>query len=133
MNTRLMLGMSGAALAGFLLMAAPVSAQTDEVVAHVPFQFMVGDTLMPAGTYLVQALSDDPAVMRVEEQNGPALAMIITNWGAGQATSGAELGFREYGHAKFLTRVVIPGETARSVPLPLSEIQKDLVRLASAH
>ncbi len=129
---KLTLWLSGTAIAGLLLSAGPALAQSDEVVAHVPFAFVVGTTVMPAGDYIVAAVSDDPALVRVEQVKGRAYATVITNWGGGDVGTHAALTFREYGHAKFLSRIMVPGEDAREVALPLSEIQQDLVQLASA-
>ena len=43
-----------AVLAGLVWLATPAAAQTERMKVDVPFQFVAGDTVLPAGTYIVE-------------------------------------------------------------------------------
>src|SRR5256885_15987549 len=58
--------------------AATARADDDEIVANVPFNFIVGSTLMPAGKYLVKPASDDLRVVLIERSDGRQAAFSLT-------------------------------------------------------
>jgi hypothetical protein len=63
--------------------AAPAYAQTDEVIATVPFNFVVGTEHLPAGKYIVRPASEDLSVVLIESADGrgSAFALTIANGG----------------------------------------------------
>jgi hypothetical protein len=58
--------------------AAPVYAQTEQLVANVPFDFVVGTEHLTAGKYLVRPASDDPSVLMVEGADRHGSAVVLT-------------------------------------------------------
>ena len=111
---------------------APTRAfAAEELKVNVPFQFVVGDSVLPAGPYRVQASDTNPSVIWFFSPNGHHVANVATEWG-GSLFRGADanLRFKMYGKTHFLSRILIPGEDGRMVPLPRHEVESELARLA---
>ena len=66
------------AAAIFAAMVTPVYAQSNEVIATVPFEFVVGAQHLPAGKYMLRPLSDDPSVVTIENMDGRGAAIALT-------------------------------------------------------
>jgi len=123
-----------AILAPSLLQAAPARAQVlnaDELTVDVPFQFVVGDVMLPAGRYDVRAAADGPSVVWFASSNGAHTAVANTIWG-GAVFDGrdAVLQFKVYGNTHFLSRIDIPGEGGRALSVTSEEVEQELVRVA---
>jgi hypothetical protein len=115
-----------------VLIAAPSFAQaTDQAILRVPFQFVAGNTVLPAGTYTVRAGESDPAVLWIVSTNGRRVSIVATNFGGRlNARSRPLFQFRKYGDAYLLAQVAMPGESVRQVPLPENVVEQDLVKVA---
>jgi hypothetical protein len=109
------------------------SAQTDPETLHVtvPFRFIVGETVLPAGQYEVKAAGVDPSVVWFTSQDGQHVAVVSTIWG-GEEFNGpdAKLAFDVYGGHHFLSAIEVPGEGYREVTLPKKGVEQELARLA---
>lgn len=95
-------------LATALLSAAavPASAQSEEIVAHVPFNFVVGTTPMTAGTYVVKPMGDDPGIVSIESADGRHVALTVTIPGRSELPlPKPELVFEKRGDQYVLARV----------------------------
>ena len=57
------------ALLAFAGVAVPAHSQQAKVVATVPFEFVVGDTTLPAGTYIVSRTSSDTSPLLVANRD----------------------------------------------------------------
>ncbi len=117
---------------GILLAGQTASAQVaDQVVAHVPFQFVAGDAVLPAGTYTVRPDSSDPTMLWIINADGRPASAVLTEWG-GPDNDGTQamLQFKKYGEAYMLSSVALPGEAARQIPIPKKEVEADLVKVA---
>jgi hypothetical protein len=92
-------------VAGFLAAAAVANADTLQV--RVPFQFVAGKTLMPAGEYQV-TVGSDSSVIKLVRENGTVvfLAGLPARPGEAQAT---EVQFRKVGSAYVLSKVCWTG------------------------
>jgi hypothetical protein len=80
----------------------------DAVVAQVPFDFVVGTKTMPAGTYKVALLSDDPhGGLTVSKRDDSAVVLPIV---VDEATDpqGSQLDFARVGAQYVLTQVETP-------------------------
>jgi hypothetical protein len=102
--------------------AAPASAgSVDAMRAQIPFDFHIGDTLVPAGRYTVRALNDGETTLRLSD--GRHGASINTNaaQGAVNAERQARLVFRKYGDQYFLAAVWGADNTGRSLPASKTE------------
>ena len=111
----------GATLSLVLTLAVvSASAQTArQMTVTVPFDFSVGKTELPAGSYTVYRLSTrsgDGFLLRNAE--GDAQVVINTNpVRSGEAQARGRLDFRQYGDKYFLARVWVEGnEIGRELP-----------------
>jgi hypothetical protein len=113
------------ALVTMLALAASASAQTAQrVVVNVPFDFVAGGKLLPAGHYTVRRLSfEDEKLLLVRSDDGRSNAIVLTDTARGNQTpDSAALTFRQYGESYFLAAVSIPGAAdVREVPQTKSE------------
>src|SRR5258705_11471085 len=85
-----------------------LSAQTVNLQASIPFDFRMGETLMPAGEYQIHNSAD--GVLAVRQRDGAHAAAVLLTLPAsrrGAATKGA-LEFNRYGDAYFLSRIWTP-------------------------
>ncbi len=107
------------AVAGVVLFGAVAQAET--VRANIPFAFLAGDQLMPAGTYTVNL---DRARSLMSLNSGTETARVIAfNSEFGKGNEPGMLLFHKYGDQYLLTRVktsgtregfeVAPGRSAR--------------------
>jgi hypothetical protein len=84
------------------------SAQ-DRVEANIPFEFRVGQSLLPAGKYTVGTLGPSGTVM-IRSVDARAAAIVITNAAqTNQRPTTGKLVFRKYGETHFLSQVWRPG------------------------
>jgi hypothetical protein len=96
---------------------APASAKSvDAMRAQIPFDFHVGDELVPAGDYTVRSLNDDESMLRITD--GKHGAAVNTNWAQGRTggESRARLVFNKYGDQYFLAAVWGADSTGRKLP-----------------
>ncbi|MGB7436791.1 MAG: hypothetical protein WBR26_12410 [Candidatus Acidiferrum sp.] len=61
-----------------LLVATAAQAQQTKIVATVPFDFVVGNHVYPAGEYSVKALSQYAGIMRIEEAQQTEAASVLS-------------------------------------------------------
>ncbi len=122
--------LSMAALA--VVLAAPLPAQSIEVKANVPFDFMVGGRTLPAGSYEFGLLSQG-GVLRVMSESGSTSAMTasrVDHTGATQTATMVE--FHRYGNDYFLYRVW-NGTTNTGIEVPVSHTERELSSRASVN
>ena len=96
------------------LMAVAAQAQTGnrtQLVAHIPFQFNVGDKAMPAGAYTVSQVnpSSDHAVLQLRSKDGKSVMIQMTNM-IGKANESARLVFNRYGSDSYFAEAWIPSD-----------------------
>ena len=88
--------------------ALPARAQApDEAHVRVPFSFIVGNQVLPAGHYSVTAEEDMPSVLFFRSADGLHTAIVDTEWGTSRVTATPTLRFALYGTTHFLTGVRI--------------------------
>lgn len=93
-----------------VLAAAQQLGPTDHIVANVPFQFMLGTKVVPAGTYIVQPTSQ--GAWDVNIQNPAAkvsAAFMVTPDESKTSREGYSLIFHKYGENYFLTGIGLEG------------------------
>ena len=99
-----------------MLAVAPASAKSvGDVRAQIPFDFHVGDSLMPAGNYQISALNDDGSALRIGDGKRGTIALTDSK----QAKAGSEarprLIFHKYGDQYFLVAVWGADQTGREL------------------
>ena len=99
-------------LAVVSLAATVVSAQSARrIVATVPFNFIVGDTEMPAGTYGVMPAPTGSGIMRITgAENSKTVLRLSSSLHRSNAGRG-KLVFHRYQDQYFLSEIWVAGET----------------------
>ena len=89
------------------------NAQThDVVIAKMPFQFVAGEKTLPAGTYKVSRLSDDPTgplLLTSDDNNISVFLLPMASEGA--SAEKPRLTFEQVGEEHFLDTIQTPLET----------------------
>jgi len=107
------------------LAAAQFNGST-KIVAHVPFEFRVGNKLIPAGECTVQALSPDGSALVI--RNFHARMSLISSAAKTESARPADhfaLVFHKYGDRYFLSDVKVEG-IRRMYRLPESGAEAEL-------
>ncbi|HEX6647907.1 MAG TPA: hypothetical protein VF075_00160 [Pyrinomonadaceae bacterium] len=118
-------------LVGMFAAAASAQAQSfsDHARAKIPFDFVVGDTKLPAGEYFIgnlQTTSD--IILAISGRNGVANTLTIPVQ-IGTPTDTAKLMFHRYGDQYFLFQAWQVG-TRTGRALPKSRAERDVERKA---
>jgi hypothetical protein len=99
------------------------------VQANVPFDFIVGGKVLPAGTYKIT----EPSAGIIELQNRDKHIAVLSLAEGRDATKGNKLVFDRYGDRYFLSEVLCPGSNL-TVQIPTSKMEKAAQRQeASIH
>jgi hypothetical protein len=110
-------------LAGFLAAAAVANADTMRV--RVPFQFVAGRTLLPAGEYQV-TVSPDASRIKLAHMNGKHVAFLAGLPVRTPGAAGTEVEFRKIGNAYVLSRAWDGRRTGWEMPaaLPMERLSR---------
>ena len=101
-------------LAGaFTASAQAQTANSQRVVANIPFGFNVGTKNLPAGKYTITVVnpSSDRKVLQIRSTDGKSTAITQTTSVIGNASEDAKLVFHRYGDQHFLAQAQMAGET----------------------
>jgi hypothetical protein len=88
----------------FGIMAGPgLYAQSLDMRANIPFEFRIGQNVMPPGTYVIQ---QKDGFVALRQEGGQNAAIVLTH-GAylGSHTANAGLQFNQYGDTRFLSKL----------------------------
>jgi hypothetical protein len=108
-----------------LLLATAAQAQQTKVQANIPFDFVAGDRLYPAGEYTLKSMNDSGVPIRIDGIQEASSAIISSSScaGRGPATS-TKVVFHRMGDHYFLYQVWIEGNTSgRQFPKGTEEVQ----------
>jgi len=100
------------------------------VTARIPFDFIVGDTRLPAGDYTIREASDGSTVLLVESSTGASASLVSTIAAIsteGNATQ-PDVQFAMFGKEHFLSRIDMHDGTAREIVLTPSIMESELVK-----
>ena len=106
-----------------LLVSVLTHAQTIARVT-VPFDFTVGQTQMPAGTYVISPLTQ-AAIMIRDDKTAKGAYTLFNSEKAGRRDSNPKLVFHRYGDKYFLSQVS-PGKGNAILQLPTSKLEKEV-------
>lgn len=117
-------------LAAVVVMSAAgvsiASAQT-RVVANIPFDFIVGETVMPAGSYTVQSVADVTGVMSVERNDGRFAAVTLAQPStSSEPFTAPHLEFDKFEGRYFLARVVAGPGSEEEITLTPTKMEHEL-------
>lgn len=109
-----------AILFGFtaLLVAASTQAQQYGVKAEIPFNFVVGDRVYPAGEYILKEASNLNTVLRISNAQGTSSSFTTSNaCSLSRPSQDTKLVFHRMGDTLFLYQLWIAGsDTGRQLP-----------------
>jgi hypothetical protein len=102
---------------GLVALATSLSAASTLLNVNVPFEFVAGNTVMPAGTYTIE----EPAMhgvllLRGSQPNSTAMVLAV-NGGPSQVTH-ADVKFSRRGSAVVLSTIDVPGGFSYSLVAP---------------
>jgi len=107
-----------------VLAVSCLSAQSDhKTTAAVPFDFMVGNRHMPAGTYDITS-GQSTLLVRGEDNGSASFAIAISAYAA-KTQEQAKLVFKRYGDRYFLSQVWYPGSD-QGRQLQVSKVEREL-------
>lgn len=103
-------------LVSMLAAATPAAAKSDWLRAQVPFDFHIGDRLIPAGDCTLTLITNDGSGMRIS--SGKESAVSLTSTANGNVNEGAKprLVFHKYGDQYFLAAVWGAEQDGRTLP-----------------
>jgi len=91
---------------GLLLATASASAQTVELKANIPFNFIVNKADLPAGTYSLKRQGTTETVMVIESTDRQTEKMVLPHTCTSpQPSTQSKLVFHRYGNRYFLSQV----------------------------
>jgi len=116
-----------------LLAAGSAFAQTGEIRASVPFNFIVNRMALPAGDYTISTAGGSDQVLVIRSNSGKALKLATANHvQANQPSKSTKLVFRCYGDRYFLSQVWTRGN-ARGRQLPKSALETEVAMDFTPH
>jgi hypothetical protein len=93
-----------------LMGATSLFAQMGGVRATIPFDFRVGDRLMPAGSYTLTQSSAVLVVRKEGDNRSPVISMTNAAYDSGALNTG-RLEFNRYGDVYFLSKIWSPASS----------------------
>jgi hypothetical protein len=103
MNSRLFLPMIAL---GAALVATNASAQTTRLIADIPFEFRIGQNVLPAGEYTLQPQGNGAVLVR---GSGAGTFFMTQACGGGNVVQEGKLVFHRSGSHYFLRQIWSPG------------------------
>lgn len=89
-------------------------AQTMNARANIPFEFRVGEKLMPAGEYWIRHAN---GWLAMQERGGQNATAVILTYATDLKSKKPVIQFNQYGDTYFLGKLSMPGsDTGRAVP-----------------
>jgi len=122
LRTRNIVSIMAASLA-FVVSAAP-RAEAQDLRAHIPFEFRVNVTTLPAGFYDITQLTGTPAVQLRSPEGGVMVMMDRSTPPRNQENP--QLTFTKYGDRYFLRDIRISGE--RELHIKQSVAEREMER-----
>jgi hypothetical protein len=114
---------SGIALLSFASLATCTGAigQEHVVRANIPFDFVVGETWMPAGVYTISSSEEFLWLQSADSRKSVA---VISTEGYHDSRSGGNLVFDKYNNQYFLRHIVCPTLSSLNRDLPQGKVEK---------
>ena len=121
-------------IVALLGLGAATTASADErLVVRVPFDFIVGRTELPAGTYVVTADSDNTqGLISIESTDGHQYVFALNIAAAAPRPSQTELVFEKFENRYFLSRVASEDGVAREIPLTARTMARELAHIPAS-
>ena len=108
------------------LLATAQLSSNEKLVAKVPFEFVLGSKVVPAGEWIVQSASMDSKVIQIRSRDSRvnilSMPLLVE---AKKAPADCTLVFHKYGSNYFLSEVRLAG-TANGYRLPETKAEKEM-------
>jgi len=112
--------------AAALFLGSAAYAQEVNVRAKIPFDFMLGDKLYPAGEYALQTVMANNYSVYAKNEGGAKPALLLTDpQDSAKPAAQTKLVFRRVGDTYFLFQVWVAGSTIGR-EFPISHTEKQL-------
>jgi hypothetical protein len=107
------------------LLATAAQAQTTNVKASIPFDFVVGDHAYSAGEYTVKSMGQSGAAIRIDNADESEKGITLSNaCSSGRPATGTKLVFQRLGDNYFLYQIWTEGSSlGREFPMGKAEVQ----------
>jgi hypothetical protein len=108
-----------------LLLATAAQAQTTNVKASIPFDFVVGNHAYPAGEYTVKSMSQSSSAIRIDNTDESKKGITLSDeCQKGQPAKQTTLVFQRLGDNYFLYQIWTEGSSlGREFPMSKAEVQ----------
>jgi hypothetical protein len=106
-------------IASFITAGSALAAD-HAVKADVPFDFTVGDKLLPSGTYTI--VSEDTNMVEIRNGDRTISVVNVALADGNEPTKAGELVFDRYGDKYFLRQVLCPA-ASMTLHLPISKME----------
>jgi hypothetical protein len=124
------------AVLGFMTLSAKAQSTTCALLsADIPFDFIVGNRTLPAGTYSVKCVNatTDRKAFRFASKDGRESVLIQTNLiSANTSHDGAKLVFHRYGDHYFFAQIWV-GDNDPGFEAPKTRTQKRMAQDVAAN
>jgi hypothetical protein len=109
---------------GLLFLGASAFAQTINLKADIPFNFIVAGTKLPSGTYSIESLGNGVALAVRAADSGQTRILLSSRCASLKRTDQSKLVFHRYGDRYFLAQVWMVGnDSGRELPKTRQEIE----------
>jgi len=102
-------------LSPVLAMGALFPPVQGDLCANIPFEFIVGSKVLPAGNYIVR-INHQSGVVEICEEGVYCESAVTSPVEAVQGPAKPELAFRKYGNQYFLSQIWPAGRVGRHLP-----------------
>jgi hypothetical protein len=106
-----------------LVTAGSAVAQEHAVKATVPFDFAVGNSHLPAGTYTISSADSRSSTGLVIRSDSGKIAILTTAFADGKQSKTGKLVFDKYGDQYFM-REILCSNADMNLELPVSKAEK---------
>ena len=100
------------------------------LVARVPFAFIVGDSQLPAGDYIIKQASNDGSVLSIATPDFRQFVFTLSIASQPDRGERPELVFEKVDNQYFLARVVRDGYDAREILFTPKKMERERVAVA---
>ena len=107
------------------LLATAQMGEHSRLIAQVPFEFVAGNRIVPAGQCIVQSAGGGAAVLISQANAKVSLFSMVTPAGSQKGAGIDALVFHKYGNTYFLTELRVSGNRA-TYELPESKAEAEL-------
>ncbi len=122
------------AAAAVIGVAHPEAASAGEhITVTIPFDFIVGDTRLPAGKYILEEDTETPVVWLVESSDGSRARFVSTIEALSTEgnTTRPDLDFEMFSGEHFLSRFDLHDGTAREIVLTRPIMEEELAKASA--